>query len=146
MVNTAASRSMDKKGAELVDHEGVVAVIDAAATAGVKRWIQLSMWGTGSPTRLPGYLRATGHAKLAADDHLSRSDMNWTVVRPPWLTDEAPTGRITVGNEVEEGSIGRDDLAAVLVATLDHPATYHRVFEVTGGGLPIAGALDALKD
>lgn len=144
VVNTAATRSMDKRQAELIDHHGIVAAVEAAVAAGVKRWVQLSMWGTAASSRLPGYLRDTARAKLAADDHLEQSGLNWTVVRPPWLTDGAPTGRITVGDEVEEGSLSRDDLATVLVAALAHSATFHRAFEVTGGGQPISGALDSL--
>ncbi|UUU22366.1 NAD(P)H-binding protein [Streptomyces sp. DSM 40750] len=146
VVNTAATRSMNKREAELIDHHGIVAAVDAAVTAGVKRWVQLSMWGTADPSRLPGYLRDTARAKLAADDRLGHSGLNWTVVRPPWLTDNAPTGLVTVGDEVEEGSLSRDDLAAVLVTALDNPATFHRAFEVTGGGRPISDALDSLTD
>ncbi|CAL9362781.1 NAD(P)H-binding protein [Streptomyces sp. enrichment culture] len=144
VINTAATRSMDKRQAELIDHRGVAAAVDAAVAAGVRRWVQLSMWGTADPSRLPGYLRDTGHAKLAADTHLEKSELDWTIVRPPWLNDSAPGGRVTVGDEVEEGSLSREDLATVLVSSLDHPATVRRAFEVTGGGRPIADALDSL--
>ncbi|MBT2393157.1 NAD(P)H-binding protein [Streptomyces sp. ISL-1] len=93
---------------------------------------------------MPGYLRATGRAKLAADNHLEQSGLNWTIVRPPWLNDSAATDRITVGDEVEEGSLSRDDLATVLVPSLDHPATFQRAFEVTGGWRLLTTALDSL--
>lgn len=144
VINTAATRSMDRRQAELIDHQGIVAAVDAAVAAGVRRWVQLSMWGTADPSRLPGYLRATGHAKLAADTHLEKSELEWTIVRPPWLNDSAPAGRVTVGDEVEEGSLSREDLATVLVSSLRHPATVRRAFEVTGGSRPIADALDSL--
>ncbi|MEU9289318.1 NAD(P)H-binding protein [Streptomyces sp. NPDC048275] len=144
IMNAAATRSMDLQQAELIDHHGIVAAVDAAVSVGAKRWVQLSMWGTAEPTRLPGYLQATARAKLAADRHLEQSDLNWTIVRPPWLNDNTATDQITVGDEVEEGSLSRNDLATVLVSCLDHPATFQRAFEVTGGGRPIAAALDSL--
>ncbi|MFI1888380.1 NAD(P)H-binding protein [Streptomyces jumonjinensis] len=144
VINAAATRSMTKKQAELVDRQGIVAAIDAAASAGVKRWIQVSMMGSGDVSRLPRYLRATGHAKHAADLHLAASGMTWTVIRPPWLTDGPAGGRITVGDQVPEGSLSRADLAAVVVAALDTAATYDRIFEVTGGGRPIGDSLATL--
>ncbi|MEU5757309.1 SDR family oxidoreductase [Streptomyces sp. NPDC047853] len=144
VINAAATRSMTKKQADLIDRQGIVAAIDAASAAGVKRWIQVSMMGSGDPSRLPGYLRATGHAKHTADVHLTNSGMTWTVIRPPWLTDGTATHLITVGDQVPEGSLSRADLAAVAVACLDTAATHDRLFEVTGGGRPIPDALTSL--
>ncbi|MFE0457139.1 SDR family oxidoreductase [Streptomyces sp. NPDC058914] len=144
VVNAAATRSMTKKQADLIDRQGIIAAIDAAAAAGVKRWIQVSMMGSGDPARLPGYLRATGQAKHAADLHLAQSGMTWTVIRPPWLTDGAATGRVTVGEQVPEGGLTRADLAAVAVASLDTVPTHNRLFEITGGGRPIAESLATL--
>ncbi|KES06216.1 hypothetical protein BU52_15900 [Streptomyces toyocaensis] len=144
VVNAAASRSMSRRQADLIDRQGIIAAVDAAAAAGVKRWIQVSMMGSGDPARLPGYLRATGQAKGAADVHLAASGMTWTVIRPPWLTDGAATGRITVGEQVPEGSLARADLAAVVVASLDVATTHNTCFEVSGGGRPVRESLMTL--
>lgn len=144
VVNAAAARSMDQEQADLIDRQGVIAAVDAAASAGVKRWIQVSMMGSGTPEMLPEYLRATGRAKHAADLRLAESGMTWTVIRPPWLTDDAATGRITVGDRVPEGALPRADLAAVAVACLDVAATHNRLFEITGGGRPVAESLASL--
>jgi uncharacterized protein YbjT (DUF2867 family) len=134
VINAAAARSSDGGQARAVDRDGVKSAIDAARTAGVTRWIQISMWGSDDPQRLPAMLRETADAKRAADDHLAASGMAWTVVRPPWLTDSPADDRIVVGAQVEEGSLSREDLAAVAVACLDLDSTNDRVFEVTGGG------------
>ncbi|MFJ8313098.1 MULTISPECIES: NAD(P)H-binding protein [unclassified Streptomyces] len=144
VINAAATRSMTKKQAELIDHRGVVAAIDAAAAAGVRHWVQVSMMGSGDKSRLPRYLRATGEAKDAADGHLMHSGLTWTVVRPPWLNDGAARGRISAGAQVEEGQLSRADLAAVAVAALTVPATHNRTFEVTDGPRPLAEALQTL--
>lgn len=134
VINAAATRSMSGGQAKAVDQEGVKAAIDAAKAAGVPRWIQISMWGSDDLDRLPGMLQETGAAKQSADDHLADSGLTWTVIRPPWLTDSAAADRVTVGAQVEEGSIPRADVAAVAVACLDTEATNDRLFEVTGGG------------
>ncbi|HZB31732.1 MAG TPA: SDR family oxidoreductase [Streptosporangiaceae bacterium] len=134
VINAAAARGTGGGQARAVDQDGVKAAIDAAKNAGVRRWIQISMWGSDDPGRLPAMLRETGEAKRAADDHLAASGMTWTVIRPPWLTDSPPDDRIIVGDQVEEGSIPRADVAAVAIACLDTDATHDRLFEVTGGG------------
>jgi uncharacterized protein YbjT (DUF2867 family) len=134
VINAAAARDSDGAQARAVDRDGVKSAIDAAKAAGVTRWIQISMWGSDDPDRLPPMLRETADAKRAADDHLAASGMVWTVVRPPWLTNAPASDRIVVGAQVEEGSLPREDLAAVAVACLDLDSTHDRVFEVTGGG------------
>ncbi|MGX2995727.1 NAD(P)H-binding protein [Streptomyces sp. JNUCC 64] len=144
VVNAAATGSMMPRQADKIDRQGVIAAIDAAARAGVKQWVQVSMMGSGDSARVPAYLRATGRAKHAADLHLAESGMTWTVVRPPWLTDGPATGRVTVGDQVAEGSLSRADLAAVAVAALTVPAAHNRMFEVTGGGGPIERSLTGL--
>ena len=54
------------------------------------------------------------------------SDTDWTIVRPPKLTNKALTGtyRTTVGGTVSRGySISRADVAHLMLAVLDDPAT-----------------------
>jgi uncharacterized protein YbjT (DUF2867 family) len=134
VINAAAARSTSGGQARAVDRDGVKAAIDAAKQAGVRRWIQISMWGSDDPNRLPGMLRETAEAKRAADEHLAASGMTWTVIRPPWLTNSPADDHIIVGDQVEEGSIPRADVAAVAIACLEAEATHDRLFEVTGGG------------
>ncbi|MEU9303141.1 SDR family oxidoreductase [Streptomyces sp. NPDC048269] len=145
VINAAATSSMMKRQADLVDRAGVIAAIDAGAALGVKRWIQVSMMGSGESGRVPVYLRATGQAKHAADTHLAASGMTWTVVRPPWLTDGPAAGLVTVGERVPEGSLTRADLAAVAVECLDATATHDRMLEVASGERPIREALGSLN-
>ncbi|HEX3591571.1 MAG TPA: SDR family oxidoreductase [Pseudonocardiaceae bacterium] len=146
VINAAAARSSDGAQARAVDRDGVTAAIDAAKAAGVRHWVQVSMWGSDDPSRLPAMLRETADAKRAADDHLAASGMTWTVVRPPWLEDSPAGDRIIVGTQVEEGSLPRADLAAVAIASLDLDSTRNTVFEVTAGGQrSVRDALAALQ-
>lgn len=87
------------------------------------------------------YLRAKG----AADDVIrARTELLATIVRPGLLTDDAPTGRVTVAERTGRGAIPRADVAAVLIAALDTPLTAGHTFEVISGDIPIADAVAAV--
>ncbi|MDQ1565565.1 MAG: hypothetical protein QOF96_445, partial [Actinomycetota bacterium] len=68
------------------------------------------------------------YADLAAmEDEIRRSDTDWTVVRPPKLTDKPLTGkyRVVVGGNVPRGyAISRADVAHTMLSLLDDPATF----------------------
>lgn len=67
------------------------------------------------------------YADLAEMEHdIAMSATDWTVIRPPYLTDRPLTGayRIAIGGNVPRGrSIGRAEVAHALLAMLDDPAT-----------------------
>ena len=71
------------------------------------------------------------YADLAEmEDILGRSDTDWTVVRPPQLTDRPLTGtyRTAYGQNIRGGwSVPRADLAHFMLAVLDRPATIHQI-------------------
>ncbi|TVP54663.1 MAG: SDR family oxidoreductase [Gemmatimonadales bacterium] len=127
-----------------VDRDGAVRSIAAVEEVGIQRYIMLSAMradpeSEGDP--ISHYLRAKG----IADEHLIRSDLDWTIVRPGRLTDEPGTGRVRVAPRIEtSGSVTRSDTAAVLVAALDHPSASRRRFDLLEGDIPIATALDGL--
>lgn len=116
---------------------------DAAALAGVRRHLLVSAMGTDDPPAgddvFPVYLRA----KAAAEDDLRARDLDWTVLRPGGLTDDPATGRVSLARHVEPGPVPRDDVAAVLVALIDTPATSGGTYELVGGDLPVAEAVAA---
>lgn len=129
---------------ESVDHGAAVLLRDAALAAGVSDYVMVSAMGTDDP---PGdddvfsvYLRAKARADAAVMD----SDLAWTIVRPGGLTDDEPTGRVSLARHVERGEIPRADVAAVLAAVLERPDTRGHVMEVVGGDTDIDTALDDL--
>jgi uncharacterized protein YbjT (DUF2867 family) len=67
------------------------------------------------------------YADLAAmEDQIRHSDTDWTVVRPPRLVNKPLTGayRTCVGGNVPRGTtISRADVAHLMLAVLDDPAT-----------------------
>jgi uncharacterized protein YbjT (DUF2867 family) len=59
------------------------------------------------------------------EDILRDSGLDWTVVRPPRLTDGPPTGtyRTALGHNLRRGLfVSRADVAHLMLATLDQPA------------------------
>jgi nucleoside-diphosphate-sugar epimerase len=131
---------------DTVDRAAAVLLADAAETAAVRRFLQVSAMGLdraddeGVDEVFAVYLRA----KAAADaDVMARAGLDWTILRPGGLTDDPGTGLVTLAEHVEPGTVTRDDVAAVLVALLDRPATSGRVLELVQGDIAIDAALDA---
>jgi uncharacterized protein YbjT (DUF2867 family) len=128
-----------------MDLGGAVKLIEAAKATGVTRYVMVSSMGAGDPPAQGGgafgeYLRA----KAEADRALARSGLDFTIVRPGRLTDDAPTGRVTARTGVERGSISRADVAAVLLAALEADNTIGKTFELVAGQTPIDEAMAAL--
>ncbi|WP_006241420.1 NAD(P)-binding oxidoreductase [Mycolicibacterium tusciae] len=130
---------------QTVDCDAAILLADAAEAAGVRRYVMVSAIGAdveapddiGDPVFV-AYLRAKG----AADDAIrARKSLDATVVRPGHLTDDAGTGHVELSDQTGRGDIPREDVAAVLLAVLDTPATAGRTFEVISGDTPIADAL-----
>jgi uncharacterized protein YbjT (DUF2867 family) len=131
---------------DTVDRAAAVLFADAAELAGIRRYVQVSAMGLDRADdqdmdeAFAAYLRA----KDAADkDVMSRSGLDWTILRPGGLTDDAGIGRVAMGEGVGYGSVPRADVAAVLVALLDRPETAGRVLELIGGETPVDEALGA---
>ena len=132
---------------DTVDRAAAVLLADAARQAGVRRYLLVSSMGVegvrdgatppGTDEVFAAYLRAT----LAAEDAVRATDLEWTILRPGRLTDDPGTGRVRLAPHVERGDIPRDDVAAVLAALLDEPATAGLVLELTSGDTPIAEAV-----
>lgn len=128
-----------------VDRDAAIRVIDAAAQAGVKRFVLVSYFGAGPDHGVPqdDPFFAYAEAKAAADTHLRASDLDWTILGPGRLTLEPATGRIAVrpAQGAENGSVSRADVALVAAAALADDATIGRTIEFNNGDVPIAEAL-----
>jgi uncharacterized protein YbjT (DUF2867 family) len=130
---------------EDVDRDAAIRLVDAAADAGASRFVMLSSMGTRDPEAGPEPLRHYLRAKRAADDHLRQSQLDWTIVRPGRLTEAGGTGQVRAATALEgRGEISRDDVAAVIVASLRMPATIGKGFDVLAGEVLIGAALTQL--
>lgn len=124
-----------------VDKGGAVKLINAAHVAGIRRYVMVSSMGTDNPPGGDDVFEQYLRAKAEADEALMSSDLDWTVVRPGRLTDEDPTGEVTLDRHVDRGAIPRADVAAVLAAVLHDRSTVGQVIEVVSGDTPINQAL-----
>jgi uncharacterized protein YbjT (DUF2867 family) len=135
---------------QTVDCDAAILLADAAEAAGVRRYVMVSAMGAdveaaddiGDPVFV-AYLRAKGHA----DDVIrARDALEVTVIRPGHLTNDAGTGRVEISDQTGHGDIPREDVARVLLAVLDTPATAGRTFELIAGDTPIAQAITNRND
>jgi uncharacterized protein YbjT (DUF2867 family) len=124
-----------------VDRDAAIRVVDAAARAGVKRFVMVSYFGAGPDHGVPqgDSFFPYAEAKAAADAHLRASDLNWTVLGPGRLTLDAATGRIELGTG--KGAVSRADVALVVAAALADDSTIGRTIDFNNGEIPIAEAL-----
>ncbi|MGW1008662.1 SDR family oxidoreductase [Streptomyces termitum] len=127
---------------DTVDRDAAVLFADAAERAGVRRFVVVSSMGADAGH--PGdevfdvYLRAKG----AADDAVrARTGLEWTVLRPGALTDDAGTGRVRLAAATGRGRISRDDVAAVLAELVETPGTAGLTLELVEGPTPVAVAV-----
>lgn len=129
-----------------VDLEGSLKSIDGAKIAGVRRFVQISAMGVDKPVAEDAgeVWAAYVEAKRDADVALRGSGLDWTIIRPGALTDDEPTGLITLAEETGHASIPRGDVAAVIAAVLDDPRTIDKQWEAVSGDASVDEAIDAL--
>lgn len=137
-----------------VDRDAALLLADAAAAAGVRRYVLVSAMNIDDPPSAEDDDSVWGHylrAKKAAEDALrARGDLDLTILRPGRLTDDPGTGLVRLGPvgaqpPVGYGEVTRDDVAAVLLALLDAPDTAGTVLDLVGGTVPPAQAVAALS-
>lgn len=127
---------------EDVDKNGAINLIDQAVAAGVRRFVMVSSMRADAPETGPEKMRHYFEAKGAADNHLRHSGLDFTIVRPGRLTEADGTGLVDIAKDLNRfGDIPREDVAAVLINTLEAPNTIGQHFEVLSGDTPITQAL-----
>jgi len=137
-----AGSGADRK--QTVDRDAAVLFADAAERAGVRRFVLLSSMGAdreppaGTDPVFASYLRAKGAADA---DLAARTALDWTILRPGRLTDDPPVGRVLLAEHTGRGSVPRADVAAVIAALLDAPATSGRTLELVAGDVPVDQAV-----
>lgn len=128
-----------------VDQEGAKKLIDASKKANVKKFVMLSSMGADKPeaaNQLQEYLKA----KHNADEYLKTSGLDFSIVRPGSLTNEAALNTIELEGKLDKrGEISRDDVAQTLVQTLDDTVASNSTFEIIKGETLIGKALEKVS-
>ena len=127
-----------------VDRDAAIRSMDAAAIAGVDRYVMVSYFGASTDHGVPedNSFFAYAEAKAAADERLRTTGLAWTILGPSSLTLGPPTGLIDTTSD-ESGSVGRADVAAVIAEVLHRDDTAGRTILFNSGATPIADALTA---
>lgn len=125
-----------------VDRDAAIRAVDAAAIAGVPRFIMVSYFGAGPDHGVApdNSFFAYAESKAAADEHLRASELDWTILAPSALTLDSPTGLIDTTTD-KPGSVSRADVAAVIAATSSDASTIGRFIPFNSGDVPIADAI-----
>ncbi len=132
VISSLGSRTGDNP----VDDVGNINVAEAAKATGVDRMLMVSSIGAGeSRTAIPFFVRwILGSAlerKTRAENHITASGLNYTIIRPGGLGDGPATGTGVLNDDqqsFEWGRIPRTEVARLLVQALDDPNaanTYH---------------------
>jgi uncharacterized protein YbjT (DUF2867 family) len=127
-----------------MDYGGAVKLIEAAKANGISRYLLVSSIGADPDAEGEDTFAAYLRAKGKADTELQASGLDYTIVCPTRLTDEPGNGRVEIGEGVGRGQIPRDDVAAILVASLDESNAIGKTFEARSGETPIEEALGSL--
>lgn len=120
-----------------VDRDAAVRAMDAASSAGVRRFVMVSYLGAGPDHGVPqdDSFFAYAEAKAVADAHLRASDLTWTILMPGLLTLEPSRGTlrlVTAGGPVQgKGETSRELVADVITAVVGAPEE-----QVAGRDLP----------
>ena len=135
---------------EDVDRDGNRNLIRAAASAGVERFVLLSVHGAAPDAPLPLF-----RMKSAAEEALRASDLSWTIVRPTAFLEThlevigAPLARN--GSTMLFGSgtapmnfVSVRDVAALVLRALRDPALIGQAIELGGPDLTMNALSDAL--
>lgn len=116
------------------DVEGTRQIIRGAKQAGVSRVLMVTAIGSGDSRSAvaPKVLEVLGEVlaqKTVAENDLQASDLDWTILRPGGLTNEAASGTaIRTEDQQRMGVIHRPDLAALVVDCIDDATTIGRIY------------------
>ncbi|NNN36679.1 SDR family oxidoreductase [Streptomyces sp. S3(2020)] len=130
---------------DTVDKGAAVLFADAAVRAGVRRHVVVSSMGADANHRGDDIFDVYQRAKGEADDHVRALDaLDWTILRPGALTNDAGTGLVRLEARTGRGPVTRDDVAAVVAELLETPATAGLTLELVGGSTPVSVAVKAV--
>ena len=132
-----------------MDRDAAIRSMDAAAEAGVGRYVMVSYLGAGPDHGVPednGFF-AYAEAKAAADAYLRGTDLDWTILGPGALTDGPGNGLIDV-NPTDASGAGKRPVPTWPSSRRPCwacPPRPGRTIEFRDGTLPLAAALEPVS-
>ncbi|MCX4764275.1 SDR family oxidoreductase [Streptomyces sp. NBC_01275] len=130
---------------DTVDKGAAVLFADAAVLAGVRRFVVVSSMGADPAHPGDDIFDVYQRAKGEADAYVQGLDaLDWTILRPGALTNDAGTGLVRLEAHTGRGQVPRDDVAAALAELLDTPATSGLTLELISGSTPVSVAVKSV--
>jgi uncharacterized protein YbjT (DUF2867 family) len=137
-ISTLGGSASDR--ARRPDFEGNRNAIDAAQAAGVRRFLLISVIGTGdsrdtAPAPSRRFLATVMALKGQAEDHLRASGLDYTIIRPGGLGDVKATGTAVLADDPRAFSyLSRMDLADLTIQALGDPSTVGKTYNAYDPG------------
>ncbi len=130
-----------------VDRDAAIRSMDAAAASGADRYVMVSFSGSDPDALVPedNPFRVYQDAKIAADEHLRASGLDWTILGPGSLTTDASDGGVNPEATSGEGDESpRELVARVAAAVLGDERASRRTLVFGTGDVSIDAWLDSL--
>ncbi|MGI5447694.1 SDR family oxidoreductase [Streptomyces sp. CA-243310] len=144
VVFTAGSNGGSARITKAIDGDGVTQAIEATRHAGIRRLALVSVLPESWRERdLDDEVEYYFTVKKQADIALSRSDLDWLILRPSLLTDDPGMGTVSLGPAEFHGRIPRADVVSTLAQLLHEPHISRQILELNTGSTPIQDAVKA---
>lgn len=144
VVFSAGSNGGSREATKAIDADGVAKAIAATRRAGVARLALVSVLPESWRERdLGDEVEYYFAAKKRADIALSRSDLDWLILRPSLLVDDPGIGTISLGPAEFHDQVARADVAETLAELLHEPRISRQILELNTGPTPIRDAVSA---
>ncbi len=127
----------------LIDLDGAAKTVEAAEQAGIKRFVIVSALQANTRANWNKEMEPYYVAKHYADKMVEQSDLDYTIIRPGGLLNDAGSGKVSASENLERGSIPREDVAQTIFVALDSKQTFKKSFDLVSGEV---GINDALKN
>lgn len=121
---------------DAVDRDAAIRSMDAAVAAGVTRYVMVSFSGATADHLVPqdDLFRRYQDAKIAADEHLRGTELDWTVLGPGALTTDPSDGRVNPDASSRDGDESPRELVAQVAAAVLADGRASRKTLVFGAG------------
>ncbi|KAI5954859.1 hypothetical protein KGF57_003884 [Candida theae] len=129
LIKLVAKSNIKARTSALKGHDAVI----LAVGSGGKNLLQVDLDGYVEVFEANSRSKYTTQTVFLIDEVERKLD--YTIVKPTWLTDESPTGKIKVLKGIIEdpGTVTRADVAQVLFDVLNFKDTFGKSFDIANG-------------
>ncbi|MFP7255533.1 SDR family oxidoreductase [Terribacillus goriensis] len=121
-----------------IDLDGAAKSVKAAEKVGAKQYIMVSAIHADSPEEWSESMKPYYIAKHYADQIVQGSELNYTILRPGGLSDDAGTGKVTTDpSEFKTTQIPREDVARAIVAAIGNEKAKGKIVSLLAGETPV---------